>query len=171
MFWLPKLPRPLIFVPECPFRINPESIRSATGLHMAVLHDQLWLVSEEAARDHADEIPFLCEGDLFEGVLIDGCTTFLLPVLYPLWSPGEWSTSLVGLADLARTQWVTVAPDVSKARFSLTEDQAQGNNDFKWPTGNLAEMVESAFAGRYISSDFIERNRSFRKELEIACDF
>ena len=171
MYWLPEMPRPMIFVPECPFRINPEPIRSATGLHIAVQHGQLWLVSEDAARDHADEIPFLCEGDLLEGMLIDGSTTFLLPVLDPLWRPGEWSTSLVRLADLARTQWVTVAPDASKARFSLTCDQAQGNNNIKWPKGNLAEMVESAFAGRYIGADFVKRNRSFRKELETACDF
>jgi hypothetical protein len=94
-YWLPKRSRPMILVPECPFRINPDPIRTASGLHMAVQDDQLWLVSDKAARDHGDEIPFLCEGDLYEGMLIDGSTPFLLPVLYPLWNPGEWSESLI----------------------------------------------------------------------------
>ena len=171
MYWLPKLTRPMIFVPECPFRINPDSIRSATGLNMAVQHDRLWLVSEEAARDHADEIPFLCAGDLLEGMLIDGSTSFLLPVLYPLWNPGEWSESLSLLADLARTRWVTITADVSNARFKLTLDQVSGTSDIKWPTSNLAETVETAFAGRYIGADVVERNRAFRKELALACDY
>ena len=50
----PSLPRPMIFVPECPLRINPDSIRSATGINMAVPRDPLWRGCEEAARGHAD---------------------------------------------------------------------------------------------------------------------
>lgn len=74
MHWLPKKPIIGIFVPESPFRINPDPKRRVGQLHIAVLHDELWLVSEEAVLICEKEIEFLCDADLYEGMLIDSET-------------------------------------------------------------------------------------------------
>jgi hypothetical protein len=171
MHWLPKKPKTEIFIPECPFRINPDTNRRVGQLHIAILHDELWLVSKEAARVCEKEIEFLCEADLYEGMLIDSRTRFLLPVLYPLWSPGEWSESLFKFARLAREKWVTVVPDVWHSQFVLSPRQDRGGDVIEWPNDNLGLLAEQAFAGRYIDKDFTARNTAFREALIESCDW
>ena len=171
MNWLPKLPQPLMLVPECPFRINPDPHRRAGQLHVAVLHDELWLVDEEAERNHADEIPNLCGATFYEGMLVDGHTPFLLPVLDPRWEAGDWCDSLDELVRLARTQWVTVMADVDAGRFRQVPNPMTSSCDITWPKDNLADTVEKAFAGRYITKDFAARNRAFHDLLVESCEW
>ena len=176
MNWLPELSKPLMLVPDCPFRINPDPNRRAGQLHVAVLHDkELWLVDEEAARDDAMEIPTLCSADFYEGMLIDGETPFLLPCLYPLYrasvDPTTWWESLFDLVKLARTQWVTVVADANESRFRQVPNPMTSSCDITWPKDNLAEKVERAFAGRYITKGFAARNRAFHDLLVGSCEW
>ena len=81
--------------------------------------DEYWLVSKEAARVVCEkEIEFLCEADLYEGMLIDSRTRFLLPVLYPLWGSYEWYESLNKLT--IYPYWLNKPlPVVTSTRISL----------------------------------------------------
>lgn len=170
MFWLPEKPTPQLLIPNCAFKINPDPERMACSLHVAHLHGELWLVDNEAAYPPAEGLPLLCEATIVEGVMFDGETFFLLPVLYPLWNPGEWSDSLWSLARLAHSEWVTVVPDVANACFQRIPNAWKGPERIAWPTGNFAAVVERAFGGRYIGADFAQRNRAFRELLVERCD-
>jgi len=169
MDWLPKKRSIQLLVPDTPFRINPDLDRYASQLYIALLHDELWLVDEEVADKHEDEIPHLCCGSIREGMLVDG-TPFLLPILYPLWNPGDWQESLAKIAILARSQWVRAIADPGQSCFRLGSTPEKWGNPGPWPTDDFVGIVERAFASRYITASFIERNRSFRELLTEACD-
>lgn len=170
MFWLPEKPTPQFLVPNRAFRINPDPQRMACCVYVADLHGELWLVDNEAADPPAVGLPPLCVATIVEGMLSDGETSFLLPVLCPTWNPEEWHGSLWSLARLARTDWVTVVPDPAGGCFKRIANRYVGPARIEWPTGNFVDVVERAFAGRYIGADFVERNRVFRELLVERCD-
>ena len=171
MNWLPKKPKVEIFIPASPFRINPDPNRRVAQLYIVARDDEYWLVSQEAARVCEKEIEFLCEADLYEGMLIDSRTRFLLPVLYPLWGSYEWYESMNKLVKLAREKWVTVMADVCQSQFVLSPRQDRGGDVIEWPNDNLGLLAEQAFAGRYIDKDFTARNAAFREALIESCDW
>ena len=71
---------------------------------------------------------------------------------------------------LAKREWVTIEADAQHSGFHVVPQSQRWPDPVRWPERDLVETVESAFAGRYITADYLERQRSFHEFLTEACD-
>ena len=73
-------------------------------------------------------------------------------------------------AQFAKTEWVTIEADAQRSGFKVVPPSQRWPDPVCWPERDLVETVESAFAGRYITADYLERQRLFHSFLTEACD-
>ena len=171
MIWLPRKANVEIFVPEERFRVNPDPNRRVSQLVMTILNEQWWLIHEDAVDALENVIGPLCDGDLCEAQLSDG-TIFFLPVICPRECTGgyELHDFLLHTAQLAKTEWVTIEAAAQCCDFKVVPQSQPWPDPLRWPEHDLVDTVENAFASRYITADYIKRQRSFHSFLTDACD-
>ena len=171
MVWLPKKANVGIYFPEERFRVNPDPNRRVSQLVMTIINAQWWLIHEDAADALENVIDLLWDGDLCEAQLSDG-TVFFLPVVCPRECAGgdELHDFLLHTAQLAKTEWMTIEADAQCSGYKVVPQSQPWPDPVRWPEHDLVDAVENAFASRYITADYIERQRSFHSFLTDACD-
>ena len=171
MIWLPKKPNIEIFFPTSRFRVNPDPNRRVSQLTMTLDNGQWWLIHEDAEAVLENHIDRLCQGDLCEAQLSDG-STFFLPVIGEVGSEAGFRLFdfMLHTAQRAKTEWVTIEADSSPSSFRVVPQQQCWPEPLFWPERDFVETVKSAFAGRYIAADHLERQQSFHEFLTDACD-
>lgn len=131
------------------FRVHPDKERLVGPFFVARSDDQWWLVHPDVVPEV--RISGLWRADLFEAMYEDG-RTIIIPLTYPMLGKEGWYDSLQEAIKVSRKQWVSIESDRDQGSYDVHTEPKKKRTEPDWLGCDFGELVESAFAGRIIST-------------------
>lgn len=165
---------PQIMIPGDPFAISPYPWRSAYGVPVALIDEQLWIVGSgaDSALPPGALVGTL---DLHECVLEPDRFTgehpfFLFPALRIPGLDDSWADSVNAKIEEARGDWLQLLASEDNQYFDRHYGFQRPREVHSWrKSKDFAHVIEHAFAGRVLTMGHLQRMKETLTTLESYC--